>query len=111
MFIPEPTLRTTLLVNVTSWTADQGAPPSSFLGVSWMAKPAWDDPQFCSNTLPAMSTRLAFLSSSKFFTVQPCDRHASGLKKLLPVISMSEGTRPETEGSAPPNITFSPDPS
>ena len=58
-----------------------------------------------------MSTRRAFLSSSKFFTVQLCDRHDSGLKKVLPVISMSDGTRPETEGSEPPNITFSPAPS
>ncbi len=71
--------------------------------------------QFCSMTLPSMRARLAILSSSRFLTDQavPLYRgspafHARGLMKLLYRISMSEGIRPLTAGSAPPNMTFSP---
>ena len=69
MLMPEPDWRTTLLVNVTSSTVDHGAPPSWLRTVNSTAKPFCDCIQLRSSRLPSMTTRRAFFSSSRFFTL------------------------------------------
>ena len=115
MLMPAPACRTTLLAKVTSSTTDQGAPPSWLRTVNRIAKPFCACGQLCSNRLPSTSTRRAFFSSKRFFTVHAVPSNAgcsllqrSGLAKWLRVDSMSAGTRSWIDGSAPPNMTFSP---
>ena len=60
--------RTMLLANVTSSTVDHGAAPSWLRTVKSTAKPFCDWSQLPSRRLPSMTTRRAFLSSSRFFT-------------------------------------------
>ena len=108
ILIPEALPRTTLSTNVTSSTTVHGARPSWLRGENSTAVPDWAWPQACSNTLPATRTRRAFFSSKRFLTVHGSLRHASGLVKWLPRISMSLGTRLAIAGSAPPNIMLMP---
>jgi hypothetical protein len=69
MFTPPAACRTTLFANSTSSTTAHGAWPPSLRTVNSTAKPTCPIPQLCSSRFPSISTRRAFFSSSRFFTV------------------------------------------
>src|SRR5215475_13824467 len=108
MFRTDDTCCTTLLVNVTRCTTVHGAVPPWLRGVNSTEYPACAAAQLYSMTLPSTVTSWAFFSSNRFLTTQLCVRHASGLARWFPVKVIFEGTRPTIDGSAPPNMTFSP---
>src|SRR4051794_1639855 len=62
-----------------------------------------------SNTFPSYSTRRAFLSSVRFFTVH-FPRHAGSFATWFRRMVISDGERFAMPGSAPPNMMFSPAP-
>ena len=114
--MPAATWRTTLFVNVTSSTTDQGAPPSWLRTVKRIANPFCACGQLYSSKLPSTRTRRAFLSSKRFLTAHstPSNEGSSffqrnGFAMWFRTTSMSAGTRPGIDGSPPPNMMFSPE--
>ena len=66
--LADDTSRTMLFENSTSSTVDHGAAPSWLRTVKSTANPFCASGQLRSSTLPSITTRRAFLSSSRFFT-------------------------------------------
>src|SRR2546429_5861672 len=97
MFRPLGVLMILLYRTVTFCVTDHGAVPLSFCDLNTSANPSCASTQLFSNTLPSTSTRCAFLTSNRFFTVHT-PRHANGLKKPLWRISQSEGIKPSSPG-------------
>src|SRR5215467_1203944 len=114
----DPTLEMRLKRMVISVTRQRGHWFDWFFGVSRIAYPFWlKPPQQFSSRLPSTSTRCAFFSSNRFFTINgwpevPPTKPGSpgfqvmGLKKWLPRISISAGVM---VAGAPPNKMFSPE--
>src|SRR5204863_5445730 len=87
------TCRMMLFCTTTSRITLHGAVLLWFRGTITMAYPCWPEAQLFSIVLPSITTRCAFLSSTRFFTVHDCDIHAVFFVIRFLRIVMSLGTR------------------
>ena len=82
--------------------------PFELRGVSTIAYPACAPLQLNCMMLWRTTTRRAFFSSNRFFTVHVVPRHDGFFVRKLSSTVMSLGTTPAMLLAAPPNMMFSP---